>query len=131
MSGTDDVEIKNKQTNFQNYLQDRFYLDQNAQPLGLALTSLSVDHPFHNLICSLGDSYPQLIVCTLEYIQKPTKSTMKEETNQVLMVEGTNKFEIQVQKYMMRENSVFSEGRNVLTIFDFTNDQKFYLKSHK
>ena len=44
MSGANDVEIKNKQTNFQNYLHDRCYLDQSAHPLGLALNSVNIIH---------------------------------------------------------------------------------------
>ena len=36
VSGENDVEIKNKQTNFQYYLHHKYYLDQSVQPLGLA-----------------------------------------------------------------------------------------------
>ena len=43
ISGASDVKIKNSQSNFQNYLHDRFYLDQSVRPLGLSLNSISVD----------------------------------------------------------------------------------------
>ena len=67
MSGANDVEIKNKQTNFQNYLHDRFYLDHR---LGLFLSSVSVDLQFHNPICSINDKYPQFIVTTVKDFKK-------------------------------------------------------------
>ena len=70
ISGADDVKIKNLQSNFQNYLHDRFYLNQNVHRLGLSLSSVSVDLQFHNPICSLNDKYPQFIVTTVKDFKK-------------------------------------------------------------
>ena len=66
ISGASDVKIKNLQSNFQNYLRDRFYLDQSAHPLGLSLSSVSLDLQFQNPICSIDENYPQFIVTTIK-----------------------------------------------------------------
>ena len=72
ISGASDVKIKNLQSNFQNYLHDRFYLDQSFQrkSLGLSLSSVSVDLQFHNPVCSTNDKYPQFIVTTVKDFRK-------------------------------------------------------------
>ena len=73
ISGASDVKIKNLQSNFQNYLHDRFYLDQSVHRLGLSLSSVSVDLQFQNAICSIDDKYPQFIVTTVKDFKKKQK----------------------------------------------------------
>ena len=70
ISGAGDVKIKNSQSNFQNYLQDRFYLDQSTRPLGLCLSSISVDLKFKSPLCSIDENYPQFIVTTVKDFTK-------------------------------------------------------------
>ena len=44
ISGANDVKIKNLQSNFQNYLHDKYYLDKIAHPLGLDLNSVRCNY---------------------------------------------------------------------------------------
>ena len=79
ISGANEVKIKNKQTNFQNYLHDRYYLDQSAHPLGLALNSVSINLQFQNPICSIDENYPEFIVTTIKDFLKEKNIEIQEK----------------------------------------------------
>ena len=128
ISGANEVKIKNKQTNFQNYLHDRYYLDQSAHPLGLALNSVSINLQFQNPICSIDDSYPQFIVSTIRDFIGKTYVPMEP----IMVTKGikldSESFAVSPKKWIIKEQDTHKETPS---LFDFTNDQKFYLKSQK
>ena len=129
ISGADDVKIKNLQSNFQNYLHDRFYLNQNVHRLGLSLSSVSVDLQFHNPICSLNDKYPQFIVTTVKDFKKHKNINIQPEFKHF---KKKILFDVSIQQFIsfwiIKE---LENNKGPISLFDFTNDQKFYLKSNK
>ena len=105
-------------------------MDQNAHPLGLALNSVSVDLQFQSTICSIDDSYPQFIVPTVRDIIGKTYVLMEPitVTKDITLPElDSTSFEVQLKKWVIKEEDIQTE---TLSLFDFTNNQKFYLKSH-
>ena len=132
ISGASDVKIKNLQSNFQNYLHDRFYLDQSFQrkSLGLSLSSVSVDLQFHNPVCSTNDKYPQFIVTTVKDFRKFKNTNVQphSEIKNIVIRENGETIPKLVNTWFIKE---LNNNKGPISLFDFTNDQKFYLKSHK
>ena len=126
ISGADDVKIKNLQSNFQNYLHDRFYLNQNVHRLGLSLSSVSVDLQFHNPICSLNDKYPQFIVTTVKDFRKFKNTNVQphSEIKNIVIRENGETIPKLVNTWFIKE---LNNNKGPISLFDFTNDQKFYL----
>ena len=123
ISGASDVKIKNSQSNFQNYLHDRFYLDQSVRPLGLSLDSISVDFQFKNPVCSIDEKYPQLIVAEVGDFKKDDDALIKP-----IIVKRDVHSEDEHLHFLLKER--YHDGKNSLSPFDFKNE-KFYLKSDK
>ena len=129
ISGASDVKIKNLQSNFQNYLHDRFDLDQSAYPIGLSLNSVSVDLQFQSPICSIDENCPQFIVTTIQNFKKENSVLILPitVTKEIMITETKKPCQIQQDKWVIKENDI---NKNSISLFNFTNDQKFYLKSH-